>query len=90
MSKKGKISLFVFLLLVAFVVLLHVQARRVILALIESQADESIEANIGTLQLPPFKQSILLKDVSVSIQGKDSTGFRKSSVNRVHLEIGSL
>lgn len=89
MSKKGKISLFVFLLLVGLVVLLHVQARRVILALVQTQADEGVEAKIGTLQLLPFKQSILLKNVSVSIHSRDSTGFRKTSVKRVYLEIGS-
>ncbi len=90
MSRKGKISLLVFLLLLALIVLVHVQARRVVLALVETQAADSVEARIGTLQLLPFKQTIRLKDVSVSINDSDSTGFRKASVKSVHLELGSL
>jgi hypothetical protein len=90
LSKRIKISLAALIFLIAVVVLLHFQAKRIIIELIEANSSERVSVKIGRMKILPHKSSISLQDVVLVVKEQESDGFKKTTIRKVFLDVASL
>jgi hypothetical protein len=78
------------LILVAVSLIINYQAKRIVIGLIESSAQDKIEVKIGTVNIQPVAKSIRVSDVRVLVRDPDSENFKQINVDRVFLDVASL
>lgn len=89
MTKKTKSSLSILLFLVVVVAILHFQAKRIVIQLVESATSHNVEVKIKRLTLNPIRNSIDIQDIMV-LNKEESGGFRKVTIKKAFLDVASL
>jgi len=90
LKRRFKIVLVVLLLLITVVVTVKYQAKRIVIGLMESNSNNSIEVNIDRINIHPVTSSISLKNVLVTVKDKGSKNFKKGKIDKVFIDVVSL
>ncbi|HPW62113.1 MAG TPA: hypothetical protein PLJ13_07450 [Cyclobacteriaceae bacterium] len=90
LKKRLKIFGFSLLILVAVLILLNYQAKRIVIGLIESNSDDRVKVRIGRVNIQPINGSIRLRDVFVLVRDSNSESFKRINIDRMFLDVASL
>jgi len=90
LKKRLKIFGFTLLFLVAVVLILNYQAKRIVISLIESNSNDKVKVRIGRVTIQPVTGSILLREVNVLVRDRDSESFKRAEIDRIFLDVASL
>jgi len=90
LNRNIKISVAVIVTLLALVIVLNWQAKRIITKLVVANTPHQIDLKIGGVIIIPFKNSIRLTDVAFQIKDEDSDRHSETFIHKLFLDVTSL